>query len=165
MADPLSVVASVVGLITAAVQISKTISSLVERSRKAPKECSDARLEVDNIRAILAQLQLFVIGATKASRSRTSLILIEQIVTILAACVTTFSDLDVFVDTLDSDEKLGLLDKLRWASKVKSLSDIIAKLQMHKTSLTLMLTILTWYIILPTTKFKRPKRDLHPNYD
>ena len=159
MADPLSVAASVVGLITAAVQISKTITNLVERSRKAPKECSDARLEVDNIRAILTQLQLFVLGANKAARSRTSLILIEQIVTILAACVTTFSDLDEFVDTLDSDEKLGLLDKLRWASKAKSLSDIIAKLQMHKTSLTLMLTILTWYVVCSTYNISKLKRD------
>ena len=145
MADPLSVAASVVGLITAAVQISKTIANIVERSRKAPKECLDARLEVDSIRTILSELQLFVLGASKASRARTSLLLIEQIVTILAACVTTFSDLDVFVDTLDSDEKLGLLDKLRWASKAKALSEIIAKLQMRKSSLTLMLTILTWY--------------------
>jgi hypothetical protein len=144
MADPLSVAASVVGLLTAAAQISRTLYDITKRAKKAPKECKDARMEVDDIRNILSQLQLFVLGAAKASRSRSSLILVEQVVTTLAATVTTFSELDVFVETLESDERMGLMDRLRWVSKEKALNELIQKLQLHKSSMGLMLTILTW---------------------
>ena len=144
MADPLSVAASVVGLLTAAAQISQTLYSVTKRVKKAPKECKDAKAEVDEIRNILSQLQLFVLGATKASTSRTSLILVDQVVATLVATVTTFSELDVFVETLDSDEKMGLMDRVRWLTKEKDLKDLIQKLQLHKSSMSLMLTILTW---------------------
>lgn len=79
-----------------------------------------------------------------ASRARTSLILVDQVVATLAGAVTTFSELDVFVEVLDSDEKMGLIDRLRWVSKAKALGEINQRLQLHKRSLSLMLVILTW---------------------
>jgi len=65
-------------------------------------------------------------------------------VTTLAAAVTTFSELDVFVEVLDSDEKMGLMDRLRWVSKAKALEEINQRLQVQKKSMNLMLMILTW---------------------
>ncbi|KIX08042.1 uncharacterized protein Z518_02697 [Rhinocladiella mackenziei CBS 650.93] len=130
-------------LVTAAAQISQTLTAIIKRAKKAPKECQDARAEVDDMRRILEQLQLFVFGIATASRTRTSLILVDQVVTTLAAAVTTFSELDVFVEVLDSDEKMGLLDRFRWGSKAKSLGEITQKLQLHKSSMSLMLAILT----------------------
>ncbi len=56
--DPLSVSASIVGLITAATQISQVVGNIIQRSRNAPKECYDVRLEIDTIRGILGQLQV-----------------------------------------------------------------------------------------------------------
>jgi hypothetical protein len=146
MADPLSVAASIVGLLTAAAQISQTLYTVTKRVKKAPKEVKEARTEVDNIRNILEQLQLFVLGASKASKSRTALILVDQVVATLAATVTTFSELDVFVETLDSDEKMGLMDRVRWLTKERDLKQLIQKLELHKNSMGLMLTILTWWV-------------------
>jgi hypothetical protein len=54
MADPISVAASVVGLLTAAAQISQTLYSVTRRVKKAPKECKPVRAEVDDIRNILS---------------------------------------------------------------------------------------------------------------
>jgi hypothetical protein len=141
--DPLSIATGVVGLLSAAISISTTLGEVIQRTRKAPKECRDARREVEDIRNVLSQLQLFLLGASKASKSRTSLILVEQVVATLASCVTTFSDLDVFVETLNSDDRMGLMDRFRWIAKTKELTKIIAQLQMHKSSLTLMMVILT----------------------
>ena len=56
--DPLSVSASVVGLIAAAAQISQVVGNVIKRSKNAPKECHDVRLEVDTIRGTLVQLQV-----------------------------------------------------------------------------------------------------------
>jgi hypothetical protein len=140
------VAAGVMGLITAAVQASQSVTNIIQRTKMAPKECYDVRSEVDQIRAILTQLQAFVLGSSHASRSRSCLILVDQIVTTLSACVTTFSELDIFVEVLDTDAKMGLLDKLRWASKANTLMEMLQKLQMHESSLYLMLTILTWLV-------------------
>jgi hypothetical protein len=85
-----------------------------------------------------------MLGATKAFATRTSLILVEQVVATLSATVTTFSELDVFVETLDSDERMGLMDRLRLLTKEQDLKELLQKLQLHKSSMSLMLTILTW---------------------
>ncbi|KAF4969837.1 hypothetical protein FSARC_2995 [Fusarium sarcochroum] len=143
MADPLSTAASVVGLLTAAAQISKVLANVISKARHAPEECGRIKNEVDDIRNILAPLQLFILGTRRASRSRTSLIMVEQVVATLAACVTTFSELDTFATALENDVDMGILDRLKWASKDKVIKAVLVRLESHKNSLTLMLTILT----------------------
>ena len=143
--DPLSVTMAIVGLLTASHQISSAIGNLVSKSKSAPKEIQDVKSTVDTIRSVLIQLQMLLLGRAQVDRQRTSLILVEQIVITLSACVATFSELDAFVGTLDSDAMLGLMDRIRWATKTSTIKEHLQKLEMHKSSLTLMLTILTWY--------------------
>jgi hypothetical protein len=133
-----------VGLLKAADQISSTLQSLIKRAANAPKEIKEMKSSVDGIKTVLSQLQLMLMGKSQVDRNRTSLILVEQIVITLSACVTTFSDLDVFVETLGTDATMGLLDRLRWATKTSTIQEHMQKLEMHKSTLTLMMTILTW---------------------
>jgi len=144
--DPLSVVASIVGILGAATQVSASVSTLIEKSRKAPKNIRKVKDEVDTIRSVLHQLQALLLGSSRTNRARASLILVDQVVVTLSACVSTFSELDVIVGTLVSDEKLGLMDRLRWATKASAIDECLKNLQTQKNSLTLMLTILTWYV-------------------
>jgi len=144
--DPLSIAAAVAGIVSGAINASTTLGNIIQKSHNAPKECKDVKREVDNIGQVLTQLQVFVLGASKASRSRTSLILVEQVVTTLSACVLTFSELDVFVQGLDSEQKMGILDRMKWIIKSNALKELLERLQQHKISLNLMLTILTWYV-------------------
>lgn len=62
----------------------------------------------------------------------------------LSAVVTTLSELDAFVKTLAQDDKMMVLDRARWSAQKKKATESLTKLQAQKTSLTLMLTILTW---------------------
>ena len=144
MMDPLSVVASIAGILGAAAQISTSISTLIEKSRKAPKDIRRVKDEVDTIRSVLHQLQALLLGSAKTNRARTSLILVDQVVVTLSACVSTFSELDVTVGTLVSDERLGLMDRLRWSTRASAIDECLKNLQTQKSSLTLILTILTW---------------------
>ncbi|RSM09379.1 hypothetical protein CEP52_004222 [Fusarium oligoseptatum] len=143
MSDPLSTAASVVGLITAAAQISKILAHVIDKARHAPQECSRIKAEVDDIRNVLMTLQLYIVGTRCAARSRTSLIMVEQVVATLAVCVKTFSELDTFAMALQNDSNMEILDRLRWASKDKEIKAVLVRLEAHKSSLTLMLTILT----------------------
>ena len=142
--DPLSVSMAIVGLLTAAQQISSAIGTLVSKSKSAPKEIQSVRSTVDTIRTVLLQLQMLLLGRAKINRQRTSLILVEQVVITLSACVATFSELDVFIGTLDNDNQMGLMDRIRWATKTSTIQEHMQKLEMHKSSLILMMTILTW---------------------
>jgi hypothetical protein len=141
--DPLGVSMAIVGLLTAAQQISSAVGNLVSKSKSAPKDMQNLKSAVDAIRSVLLQLQLLLLGRAKVDRQRTSLILVEQVVITLSACVTTFSELDVFVESLNSDNKVGLMDRIRWATKATTIREHLKKLEMHKSSLTLMMTILT----------------------
>jgi hypothetical protein len=141
--DPLSVTMAIIGLLKAADQISSALQPLIKKAANAPKEIKEMKSSVDGIKTVLSQLQLMLIGKSQVDRNRTSLILVEQIVITLSACVTTFSDLDVFVETLGTDAKMGLLDRLRWATKTSTIQEHMQKLEVHKTTLTLMMTILT----------------------
>ncbi|KAH7309930.1 Rho GTPase activation protein [Rhexocercosporidium sp. MPI-PUGE-AT-0058] len=141
--DPLSVTMAIVGLLTASQKISSALGNLVSKGKSAPKEIQNVKSTVDTMRSVLLQLQMLLLGRAKVDRKRTSLILVEQIVITLSACVATFSDLDVFVGTLASDAKLGIMDRIRWATKTATIKEHLQKLEMHKSSLTLMMTILT----------------------
>jgi hypothetical protein len=141
--DPLSVAMSILGLLQAAKNISETLQPLIKKAANAPKEIKDMKSSVDTIRTVLSQLQMILVGKSQVNRNRTALILVEQIVVTLSACVTTFSDLDVFVETLGTDEKMGLLNRMRWLTKTSTIKEHMQKLEVHKSTLTLM-TILTW---------------------
>jgi len=146
MADPLSIAGGVVGLVAAGAQITKMLTQVIKKARDAPDECRRIITQVDDIRNVLVQLQTFVIGTSRPSRSRTSLILVDQVIVTLAACVTTFSELDALTKTLESEAGMGVLDRIRWLIRDKELKDIIQRLESHKSSLILMMTILTWFV-------------------
>ena len=66
--EPLSVSASIVGLLTAA----GAVTALVRNIQEAPRIAQDVALEVTDISACLSQLQSFLHGTITASSSRTS---------------------------------------------------------------------------------------------
>ena len=141
--DPLSVSASIVGLLSAATAITKSVTGFVESIKDAPKSTQNVLSEVADIRNCLLQLQSFLLGMNKASASRTSLLMVEQILVTLTGCVTTFSELDEMLDSVIRVEQ-SAIDKIKWVSKEKKISKLLLRLQSAKTSLGLMLTTLTW---------------------
>ena len=143
--DPLSVAASVVGLLTAAKDVSSAIDKIMSSRKRGFKEIREIKSTVDTLRSVLLQLQLLLISRSNINRERASLILVDEVVVTLTACVMTFSDLDGCVKGLAADERLGLLDTIRWASKATELKGYLQNLESHKASLNLMLNILTGY--------------------
>jgi hypothetical protein len=143
--DPLSVAASVAGLLTAAKEVSSAIDRIVTARRKGFKEIIAIKSTVDTLRSVLLQLQLLLLSRASINRERASLILVDEVVVTLTACVMTFSDLDGCMKGLEADQKLDLMDSIRWASKDTELKSYLRDLEAHKTSLTLMMSILTWY--------------------
>jgi hypothetical protein len=143
--DPLSVSSSITGLITAAHQVSYLIWTITASKKTGCREIHDVKMTIDTLKPVLGQLKELILSRTEVDPKRASLILVDQVVATLSACVMTFSDLHGSVNGLVAEDKLGTLDSIRWISKRSELTKYLRKLEAHKASLTLMLSILTWY--------------------
>ena len=143
--DPLSISASVVGLCVAAVQVSHLLRNFVDNAKQAPSTARHALTEITGIYVCLNQLDVFLAGKQKAARSRRSLIMVEQVIIALTDCVSIFSELEQLLETLKTGNgPMKTIDRMKWSLKEKSLSKLLTRLHGSKTSLNLMLTILTW---------------------
>lgn len=142
--DPLSVSASVVGLLGAGAKITSCLWTFATNARDAPQLARHLVFEVADITAALGSLQAYVCGQAQAPGERGALILLEHVLTTLTGCVTTFSDLQTLMDQLNLSPDMGTIDKMKWARQESNIAAIVQRLQNHKSSLTLMLTVLQW---------------------
>ena len=142
--DPLSVSAGIVGLLAATAQVSSILGDFTRTARGAPRQARIILSEITDISAALQHLQSFLVGVTAVRKSRASLILVEQLIIALTGCITTISDLEAMIAEFKIDGSMRLLDRAKWVRKEASISEIVHKLQNHKASLTLMLTVLEW---------------------
>ena len=145
--DPLSVSASIIGILGAAAKVSSVLISFVQSTKAAPKLAQTVLSEVNGLSAILTHLQTYLLGAASPSKSRASLILVEQVIVTLTECVTTFSELEDALGTSKNDAEMSALNRVRWAMKESNISDIQGRLQSNKASLNLMLNIMQWFPI------------------
>ena len=146
MSDPLSIAAGVVGVVTAAAQISLLLTKFTKSTIAAPQQARVVLAEVSDISVILSQLQSFLLGLESPNISRTSLLKVEKVVTIVTGCVLTFSELEKLLDELKT-EALDVLDCLKWARKESTIVGLIQRLQNHKASLSLILSILNGFVL------------------
>lgn len=142
--DPLSIAASIVGLLAAASKVSSLITVIIGRAKEARRQAENVLREVNDIRLCLAQLQIFLSESTVASASHAKLVMVDQIMVVLTACVITFSELEEVVTTLQVDQPLRVPMKVRWAMKEQEVLRLLSRLQNSKASLNFMLTALTW---------------------
>ena len=148
MSDPLSIAAGVVGIITAAAQMTVLLTRLTKSTVAAPKQARVVLTEVSDIAGILSHLQSFLLGLESPEKSRTSLLKVEKVVTVISSCVLTFSELEMMLDEMKTGD-LDILDRLRWARKESTILGLIERLQKHKASLSLLLNILNGFAHFP----------------
>lgn len=139
--DPLSIGSAVVGIIAASTRMAPILQHLISETRYASKTASQVLDEVNSISAALTQLQLYLIGAVDSDVARRSLVSLNNLVATLTACVTTYSDLERIVGNCSSR---GRVNKLKWLYYEGEIAKLLQRVQVHKSSLLLMLNILEW---------------------
>lgn len=142
--DPLSIAASIFGLCVAAVQVNSLLRSFIDTSKSAPTSARHVLTEVAGIYACLNQVEAFLSGRQQSSSSRKSLVMIEQVIIVFTDCVCLFSELEQTLEAVKTDGHMRAIDRVKWASKEKTILRLLARLRASKTSLTMMLGILTW---------------------
>lgn len=113
----LSIGMAVVGLAQAAAQIVRLLSGVAD----APSISRDVIAEVGSMEVILRLLETFVLGSAAHNEDRTSLVRVDDLVTILTSCVCAFSELHFILDGCDTSDpdatRVTLWDRARWAAK------------------------------------------------
>jgi hypothetical protein len=157
--DPLSITASIAGLIGLSGQILATINSLYtfgKSARNAPESISRLKTEIEDLNGVFCQVQLFILGTGKKqpSHNRLSMISVHHLVTTLSGCVLVCSNLNKYLYEVAgiTDPNLKaitgvklVLERVRWAAwKESEVAAVLVDLQRHKLSMNLMLGIIQW---------------------
>jgi len=139
--DPLSIAASVTGLVL----FSAKVVGFLSEVRDAPTVAGDLLAEVQAMHLIFEQLRNFVHRFADHDKQCISRIDINGLVTILTGCVCTFSEIDGLLENCDRNAKrpqLNLWDRSKWATKTSDITRLVGKLQSYKSSLTLLFVML-----------------------
>jgi hypothetical protein len=141
--DPLSIGAAVIGLIAGASRIVPILHHFVTHTRDAPKTASQTLDEMISVRGALERLQAYITGGADANVSRRMMLSLRNIATTLTGCVTTYSDLERVVNKCMVE---GKVLRYAWMIEEGEIAELMQRMQAHKLSLTLMLTILQRYV-------------------
>ncbi len=144
--DPISVIASVTGVLAAAVHISSVASSLISRWKDAPSSIHNIVVEMTALGACLGQLKPYLQNLDTVPSTRTEIISVEQVVIILSSCVLSVSELQKSLDPFGPGKTLTVSNKIWWASHEKKMNTLRSRVQASTNSLNLILTVITWYV-------------------
>ncbi|KAF8466737.1 hypothetical protein BDZ91DRAFT_163825 [Kalaharituber pfeilii] len=158
MSDPLSVVASITGLIAISAKIVSRLKDLRDcgmRAKQAPESLKQLMEEMQDMNVIFCQAQQLITGTTKIpNESRLKMLSIEVLVATLSGCVLVISNLDKYLSKVmgiddprsiqSPAKKTSLLFKrVKWAMwKEAEVAVFFEDLQRLKLSWILMLSII-----------------------
>ncbi|TRX91816.1 hypothetical protein FHL15_007369 [Xylaria flabelliformis] len=164
--DPLSVTASVAGLLTAAHEVAKLLGPYVSASRETPSIVAHVCDEIESTRTVLIGLQTLVRKLSGRFSPGGALVGVDQVVAILTSGVLLFAELEGAVQGLvaafpsppaegesteqssgilalsPTQHRLPLRARMKWARQEESLRPLLARLQGFKVSVTVVLTLL-----------------------
>lgn len=145
--DPLSISASVAGLITLSTQILSIIGAIKSKNNKGLESLSR---EVVAVRGILCQIQQIIqFQSTKPTKSAEWLASLNDT---LDNCGDTYLTLQKELQGLQSNSKLDSLKmKVKWTLKENDIQDMMRRLESYKLSLDLLLSVQTRFVCLRTS--------------
>jgi len=151
--DPLSIIASVAGIITAVSETIKIIGPYASANKTAPEIAAQLHSEALATKTILVALQRLIqdvmsVPSTRSSSSaaNASLVQIDHIVAVFSDGVLLFSD---FHTTMNSMPSLGKSNgsgrwwtSVQWVRKKDILAILLSRLQSFKQSVNCILSLL-----------------------
>lgn len=141
--DGMTVGASFIGLFGVAVKITLGLNEFITWIKDAPKLASAVLREIKDVVACLKQVQTLLLGAGRVNASNKSLLMVEAIDVVLSNCVFTLEELDKLVEDLKLNQQRSISFLRRWATREKAIAALLLRLQSSKSSLSLMISVMT----------------------
>ncbi|KAI0124033.1 ankyrin [Xylariales sp. AK1849] len=145
MADPLSMAASIAGVVTLAVSTARTLLTLASEIRDAPEEIIHVRRDVQNLGSVLRSLESMTAKADLGEEDRA---LTESLTEYLCLCQTT---MEAIADLLKGFTRKGSgrrspMRMLGWTMRKGEIRALRARLQEGKASLNITISALNGVI-------------------
>ncbi|KAL8994783.1 MAG: hypothetical protein Q9169_005345 [Polycauliona sp. 2 TL-2023] len=131
--DPISVSASILGLLGAAAKISEVLTHFVRGVKDAPKLALRTLTEVEDLKICFRQLQHFVNAEGGRRKSHDAMVTIDQFLVVITHAVMTFSELEAAVEGLRPRTASMINARLRWITKENTVSQLLQRLQASNT--------------------------------
>ena len=149
MGDPLSVAASIVGILAAAAKVVEIVQPFISNTKDAPKVADTVYTQVNQVRIILGSLETFLQDLSAPSSVRASFIQVECIVVFFTDGVLIFSELESLLSPLkllneDNSSPLQLRQRISWGLKQSAISALMNRVRNFSASLSVMLNIFQW---------------------
>lgn len=142
--DPLSIAASIAGLITISTQIVGFISKV---KSKTNDELDSMSREVGAVRGVLCQIQQIV--QFQSARSTKDSEWLDALNATLNDCGDTYLELQKALQVLSPNAKVGALkNRVKLVLKEKDIQEFLRKVEGYKLSLNLLLSVQTRYSFL-----------------
>ncbi|KAI0908574.1 P-loop containing nucleoside triphosphate hydrolase protein [Ustulina deusta] len=142
MADPLSIAASVAGLIALSGSLYKMIGDFVERAANPPQSAHALLLSVSEMRMVLQSVSDLIDNFLKYPPKRRALVRLDHLIICLTQAVLSFSELEKFVNPWVSRTQRTLWQRWKLTSQGERINRFNIKLQENKVSISLVLSIL-----------------------
>ena len=142
--EPLSLIASVTGLLIASTKVLSVLSDFVSRERDAPTTARSIVTEVLHLRLYITHLSPYLEETEMVPASRRAMIPVEPVVIISTSCVTLLSDLENTLNSFKLDQARTRMNKMRWARQEPKIMNLVSQLREARSFLSLILTALTW---------------------
>ncbi len=137
--DPLSVIASVTGLLSVRAKITKALLDFIRKEKSAPASIRNILAEVSDLSVCLPQLSPFRRGTENAPKSRQAAISVEQVVVVNTSCVLTLSELEKILHCFKFDQLMSTTTRLQWARHEQKTTCILERVRASKSLLNLIL--------------------------
>jgi hypothetical protein len=142
--DPLSVAASIAGLVAISGKLTSILSTIVADVRNVPRTVPSALSEIKATNATITTLQNLIDSITSTSMSRRALIGLDPLLVTLSETVLIFGKLDCLISPFMNSSQMSLWSRIRWIRNEGNIAHAVEQLQIHKNSMLLMLNILQW---------------------
>jgi hypothetical protein len=139
--DPLSVSASVVGLLMATAKVCTLLDNL-SSAYECPTTIQDSRTEVRHAELALKSLQRCLQRLDLVNPLRAALIQIDELRVVLSDAMLAFSEFENLLGGLNSMARMRVA--IAWGRFSKKIDEHRAKIQRYIASLNMMLGILQW---------------------
>ena len=140
MADPLSVSASVVGLIAGGAKL----VSLIALISDPPQVLAEIKSELISLKVVINSLKTFVERTRSISAARVGLVPLQDVILIFTQIVLVHSELEDFIQSRSSNSELTQRLREAFGRDTRAADRLLNQLQRHKTSLSLVLSVISW---------------------
>ena len=141
MGDPLSVLASVVGILAAATKIASGLSSLRSSLADAPRSLDHALSQVYGIKIALSAIEKLLCDDGGTVTGQLGLIHVDDLIVTLTEAVMTFDELETLLSPFLEAINDSMRERIKWSLKDDQIESLLVRLDRHKSTFILMMTI------------------------